>query len=275
MRPAGSLLVFLSLASLVGCGSSHAGSTGAPEAGAAIDSGRTSARDGGRDADHEAARGETDAFVESSVDGGRRAREDGSLDAPRDGSQIDGGASHDASDGDGSHVGFDADHDSSRAEAGASDAHSRDAEGKDATGPACEITYPMGASPSSSPLAFPAWSMDPYHGCLICDPTVSLTAWTPAPNGTPCGGAGGTCQAGACSTGAALGSSCYYGADCESGYCADDEVTHVSTCAFSAGQPGDGCEIGSCANGTYCIPFTNCDPSMGSRCEIFYANVCL
>jgi len=133
---------------------------------------------------------------------------------------------------------------------------------------ACNIQYPNGAT--TVPTVFPAGAMDPYHGCYACLPAVSTTSWSPAPDGTPCGSAGGTCTAGSCSAGAPTNpsSSCVVGSDCASGYCLNYLPAGPVQCYSFCGQPGDACHAngdnGLCCNGLGC----HTDPVTGQGiCE--------
>jgi hypothetical protein len=85
------------------------------------------------------------------------------------------------------------------------------------------------------------------------------------------------CVQGACSAGAAAGASCASASECQSGYCAYYDVSHMGYCSGSAGQPNQSCDISyaRCAIGLVCVPLTGCDPAQGSVCVPGYSNVCL
>lgn len=144
----------------------------------------------------------------------------------------------------------------------------------------CTIAYPQhvgchdpmlnSGSAFCVPDRFVAGQMDPYHGCWVCDPSASATAWTPAADGTPCGTTGGSCQQGVCSTAHATGA-CSDGWDCQDNTCLA-EVGEPTQCA-QAGQPGDACYagpgLGGCANGLVCIP-TDCATTVYGYCYAGY-----
>ncbi len=147
----------------------------------------------------------------------------------------------------------------------------------DAGGGSCSITYTTFLELYPLVLKESAGTENPYHGCEVCDPSTSTTEWTTAPDGTPCAAGAGKCVSGACSGGAVDGAACGSGWDCESDYCAVDEMTLETYCNGSVGQPYSECVIQTdeCAYGLVCMPVTGCNPYLGSVCIVGYSNPCL
>lgn len=146
----------------------------------------------------------------------------------------------------------------------------------------CNLTYPnsVGCSLGHTSYCFQdkvkGGTVNPFYSCRICDPARSATDWSIAPDGTPCGGKGGTCQKGSCTTGQADGQACYAADDCLNGRCADPGPTYSKRCGLCMG-PGESCSnpISGCCSGMACVPNSGCNPALGATCLNVSYDPCL